>query len=153
MDSRETPQFPAQQVVHDLIKGMFHKRPPPKSLVSAWDLPRALRLLAEHPFKPLDQASLLYLTRKTTFLVAAACGKRVSEIHALTTAERLLIFRASAVHLLPRAEFLAKNQTRDLLKFYVHSIQRGNRLPFSDHKQASQGSIRANSLKMDHLCH
>ena len=100
-------------VIHDLIKGMFHKRPPSKSLVPAWDLPRALRLLAEPPFEPLDQASLLDLTRKTAFLVAAACGRRVSEIHALSAAENHLEFRASAVHLLPRAGFLAKNQTMD----------------------------------------
>ena len=100
-------------VVHDLIKGMFHKRPPAKSLVPAWDLPRALRMLAEPPFEPLDQASLLDLSRKTAFLVAAACGRRVSEIHALSTAERHLEFRASAVHLLPTAEFLAENQTMD----------------------------------------
>ena len=33
------------------------------------------------------------------------------------------------------------------------TIQRRNGQPFSDHKQASQGSIQANSLKMDHLCH
>ena len=95
------------------IKGMFHKRPPPKLLVPAWDLSRALWLLAEPPFEPLDQASLLDLSRKTAFLVEAACGRRVSEIHALSTAERHLEFRASAVHLLPRAGFLAKNQTMD----------------------------------------
>ena len=69
--------------------------------------------LAEPPFEPLDQASLLDLPRKTTFLVAAACGRRVLETHALSTAERHLVFRASAVHLLPRAGFLAKNQTVD----------------------------------------
>ena len=106
-------------VIQDLIKGMFHKRPPSKSLVPAWDLPRALRLLAEPPFEPLDQASLLDLSRKTAFLVAAACGRRVSEIHALSTAENHLEFRASAVHLLPRAGFLAKNQTMDFTPKHI----------------------------------
>ena len=105
--------FSSSTVVHDLIKGMFHKRPPPNSLVPEWDLSRALWLLAEPPFEPLDQASLLDLSRKTAFLVAAACGRRVSEIHALFTADRHLEFRASAVHLLSRARFLAKNQTMD----------------------------------------
>ena len=105
--------------IHDLIKGMFNKRPPQKSLVPAWDLPRAIRLLAEPPFEPLDQASLLDLSRKTAFLVAAACGRRVSEIHALSTAEKHLEFRAMAVHLLPRAGFLAKNQTIDFTPKHI----------------------------------
>ena len=53
------------------------------------------------------------LTRKTAFLVAAACGRRVSEIQALSVAENHLRFGSNAVHLLPRAGFLAKNQSLD----------------------------------------
>ena len=52
-------------VMHILIEGKFHKRPPSKSLVSVWDLPRALRSLVEPPLEPLDQASRLDLSRKT----------------------------------------------------------------------------------------
>ena len=103
----------SSKVVHDLIKGMYHKSPLSKLLVPAWDLPQTRCLLVEPPFKPLDQASLLDLSRKTTLLVVAACGRRVSEIHTLSTTERHLEFRASAVHLLPRAGFLARNQTMD----------------------------------------
>ncbi len=56
---------------------------------------------------------MMDLTRKTAFLVAAASGRRVSEIHALSTAENHLELRKDAAHLLPRAGFLAKNQTLD----------------------------------------
>ncbi len=86
--------------IHDLIKGMFHKRPPSRSLVQAWDLSRVLRFMLD-------------LTRKTTFLVAGASGRRVSEIHALSTPENHLELRRDATHLLLRAGFLAKNQTLD----------------------------------------
>ena len=33
--------------IQDLIKGMFHQRPPTKSLVPSWDLPTALRFWAD----------------------------------------------------------------------------------------------------------
>ncbi len=56
---------------------------------------------------------MMDLSRKTAFLVAAASGRRVSEIHALSMAEKHLEFRGDAAHLLPRAGFLAKNQTMD----------------------------------------
>lgn len=106
-------------MVHDLIKGMFHKRPPSRTLVPAWDLPRALRFLANPPFEPLNQASMMDLTRKTAFLVAAASGRRVSDIHALSVAENHIQWGSNAVHLLPRAGFLAKNQTLDFTPKHI----------------------------------
>ena len=105
--------------IQDLIKGMFHQRPPTKSLVPSWDLPTALRFWAEPPFEPLHQANLMDLTRKTVFLVAAACGRRVSEIQALSVAENHIRWSSNAVHLLPRAGFLAKNQTLDFIPKHI----------------------------------
>ena len=106
-------------VLHDLIKGMYHNRPPQRSLVPAWDLPRTLQFLAEPPFEPMDQSSMADLSRKTAFLVAAASGRRVSEIHALSSAEKHITFSREGVHLLPRAGFLAKNQTIDFTPKHI----------------------------------
>ena len=105
--------------IQDLIKGMFHQRPPTKSLVPSWGLPTALHFLAEPPFEPLHQANLMDLTRKTAFLVAAACGRRVSEIQALSVVENHIRWSSNAVHLLPRAGFLAKNQTLDFTHKHI----------------------------------
>ena len=96
-----------------LIKGAFHERPPDRSLVPAWDLSLALGVVADSPYEPMHLLDLPELTRKTVFLVAAASGRRVSEIHALSTKEGHLRFSNGAVSLLPRAGFLAKNQTLD----------------------------------------
>ena len=96
-----------------LIKGTFHERPPDRSLVPAWDLSLALGVVADSPYEPMHLLDLPELTRKTVFLVAAASGRRVSEIHALSTKEGHLRFSNGAVSLLPRAGFLAKNQTLD----------------------------------------
>ena len=97
----------------NLIKGAFHERPPERSLVPAWDLSLALGMIADSPYEPMHLLDLPELTRKTVFLVAAASGRRVSEIHALSMKEEHLRFSAGAVSLLPRAGFLAKNQTLD----------------------------------------
>ena len=97
-----------------LIKGAFHERTPDRSLVPAWDLSLALGVVADSPYEPMHLLDLPELTRKTVFLVAAASGRRVSEIHALSTKEGHLRFSNGAVSLLPRAGFLAKNQTLDL---------------------------------------
>jgi len=98
-------------LLQDLIKGMFHIRPPQRSLVPRWDLPRALQLLAKPPFEPMNRASTADIARKTAFLIATASGRRVSDIQALSTADNHISFTKDAVHLLPRAGYLAKNQS------------------------------------------
>ena len=97
----------------NLIKGAFHERPPERSLVPAWDLSLALGTIADSPYEPMHLLDLPELTRKTVFLVAAASGRRVSKIHALSMKEEHLRFSGGSVSLLPRAGFLAKNQTLD----------------------------------------
>ena len=106
-------------VLNDLVKAIFNKRPPSSSLVPSWDLPRALRILAEPPFEPMDQCSMMDLSRKTAFLVAAASGRRVSDIGALSVAENHLTVRSDGVHLLPRAGYLAKNQTQSFTPKHI----------------------------------
>ena len=106
-------------VLNDLLKAMFNKRPPSSSLVPSWDLPRALRILAEPPFEPMDQCSMMDLSRKTAFLVAAASGRRVSDIQALSVSENHIAFRSDGVHLLPRAGYLAKNQTQNFTPKHI----------------------------------
>ena len=36
------------EVIHNLIEGMLHQRPPNQSVVPSWDLPLALQLLQDH---------------------------------------------------------------------------------------------------------
>jgi len=96
-----------------LVRGIFNERPPERSLVPDWDLPSALRLLSETPFEPLGNATLEDLTKKTVFLVAAASGRRVSDLHALSVAGEHLSISSSGARLLPRSGYLSKNQTPD----------------------------------------
>ena len=99
--------------IRDLIRGCFNKRPPERSLVPSWDLPTALRLLGERPYEPLGNATFEDLTKKTVFLIAAASGRRVSDIHALSVAREHCVVSSSGARLLPRSGYLAKNQTPD----------------------------------------
>lgn len=95
----------------NLIKGMFTVRPPVRQLVPEWDLPLVLQDLASEAFEPIKDLSLLDLSRKAAFLIAVACGRRCSEIHALSIDEAHLRWSKDGVSILPRAGFLAKNQT------------------------------------------
>lgn len=96
-----------------LVKGIFNTRPPERTLVPDWDLPTALRLLSKTPYEPMGNATLEDITKKTVFLVAAASGRRVSDIHALSIAGEHLSISPSGARLLPRSGYLAKNQTQD----------------------------------------
>lgn len=90
---------------------MFHIRPPERSLIPRWDLPLVLRFLASPEFSALHKLSLLELSQRTAFLLAVACGRRCSEIHALSIRPEYLEINESGAILLPRAGFLVKNQT------------------------------------------
>ncbi|KAL0146452.1 hypothetical protein M9458_058244, partial [Cirrhinus mrigala] len=56
-----------------------------RSMVPVWDLSLVLSALAEPPFEPLLSAELKVLSFKTALLLALACGKRVGDLHALST--------------------------------------------------------------------
>ena len=94
-----------------LLKAVFLKRPPCRSLVPAWSLPAVLRSLAEAPFEPLHKSSLFHLIIKTVFLVAIASGQRRSSLQALSMEPGHLRWENSGVRLIPKASFIAKNQT------------------------------------------
>ena len=97
-----------------LIKGAFHERPPDRSLVPAWDLSLALGVVADSPYETNALAGPAGVNQEDS-VPSSSGGRagRVSEIHALSTKEGHLRFSNGAVSLLPRAGFLAKNQTLD----------------------------------------
>ena len=98
-------------IITQLIKGMFNQRPPVRQLLPNWDLPLVLRFVASFTHSNLDELNLLTLTKLTAFLLAVSCGRRCSEIHALSIKKEFMRFDQDGVTLLPRAGFLAKNQS------------------------------------------
>ena len=89
---------------------MFNLRPPSRKLVPEWDLPLVLQFLASRKFSNFRELSLLELSYRTAFLLAVACGRRCSELHALSISKNHMRFSPEGATLLPRAGFLAKNQ-------------------------------------------
>ncbi|XP_038074932.1 uncharacterized protein LOC119742822 [Patiria miniata] len=94
-----------------LHRGMFVSRPPQQRLVPSWDLGSVLSALTKPPYEPLANASLLNLTLKTIFLIAAATARRRSELHALTIEQGHVRWEPHGVRLIPHKMFLAKNQS------------------------------------------
>ena len=94
-----------------ILRSFFLSRPPERTLVPPWSLHAVLRALAKPPFEPLAQASFHHLTVKTVFLIAVASGQRRSTLHALTLEPGHIRWESAGVRLIPRAGFLAKNQT------------------------------------------
>ena len=72
----------------------------------------------------MNKASLHYITIKTVFLVAIASGHRVSTLQALSIEPGHLRWEAKGVRLIPRADFIAKNQTHSspLVEIFLPSI-------------------------------
>ena len=107
-----------------LLKAFFLQRPPVRSLVPSWSLPSVLRCLAEAPFEPLQQASLFHLTIKTVFLIAIASGQRRSSLQALSIEPGHLRWEQSGVRLIPKASFVAKNQSASTgsVEFFLPSL-------------------------------
>ncbi|KAL0147283.1 hypothetical protein M9458_057407, partial [Cirrhinus mrigala] len=72
-------------LVTSFLRGARRLRPFRPSMVPVWDLSLVLSALAEPPFEPLLSAELKVLSFKTALLLALACGKRVGDLHALST--------------------------------------------------------------------
>ena len=89
---------------------MFDERPPVRKLVPSWNLQDVLDLLTRDPYEPAGRASLLHLSIKTAFLLAAATARRSSEIHALTLEPGHMRWEPGGVRMTPTASFLTKNQ-------------------------------------------
>ena len=94
-----------------LMKSLFLSRPPQKKLSPSWSLSRVLRALSKAPFEPMHNSSLSNLTIKTIFLLAVACGRRRSFLHALSARPGHIRWEINGVRLIPHAKFVAKNQT------------------------------------------
>ncbi|KAL0177571.1 hypothetical protein M9458_026465, partial [Cirrhinus mrigala] len=72
-------------LVTSFLRGARRLRPFRPNMVPVWDLSLVLSALAEPPFEPLLSAELKVLSFKTALLLALACGKRVGDLHALST--------------------------------------------------------------------
>jgi len=101
--------------VTDLFRAFGVERPICKKLFPQWDLPLVLRSLRLSPYEPLGDALLQDVTRKTTFLLALASGKRRGELAALLADNHHLQFARdwSSVTLLPDVFFRGKAQRTD----------------------------------------
>ncbi|PIK33469.1 hypothetical protein BSL78_27421 [Apostichopus japonicus] len=98
-------------VLRQVLRGMFHRRPPRRRLAPSWALHEVLTTLAGSPYEPLHNAPLDKLTHKTLFLIAAASARRRSCLHALTLQRGFTRFEPGGVRLLPDPHFLPKNQS------------------------------------------
>ena len=97
-------------LVSQFVRGAYRLRPGRTLRAPSWDLSLVLRSLTQAPYEPLGQADLKSLSHKTLFLLAVCSAKRVSELHALSTSEQCLRWKAgdSGVSLWPNPAFLPK---------------------------------------------
>ena len=101
----------ADKLLSSLISNFTLERPVKRTLFPKWSLELVLNYLAGEPFEPIQQASRLHLSQKTTFLLLLATASRVSELHALSASEDCLRWNQDgSVSLLPNPAFLAKNR-------------------------------------------
>ena len=107
-----------------MIRSFELKRPRSRPLLPAWSLPAVLQALAKEPFEPMSKASLHHLTLKAAFLVAIASGHRVSTLNALSVDPVHIRWEPQGVRLVPRPDFIAKNQTHSspLVEVFLPSI-------------------------------
>ena len=114
-----------------LLRAFFLEKPPSRTLVPSWSLPAVLRALAKPPFEPLAQASFYHLSIKTVFLIAVASGHRRSSLHALTVDPGHIGWESSGVRLIPKAGFLAQNQTAssDVVEIFLPSLSSHSSVP------------------------
>ena len=72
----------------------------------------------------MSKASLHHLTLKAAFLVAIASGHRVSTLNALSVDPGHIRWEPQGVRLVPRPDFIAKNQTHSspLVEVFLPSI-------------------------------
>ena len=92
--------------IGDVIRALQIQDPPGSKEIVYWNLDVVLRFLCSSKFEPLEQASLVDLTKKTLFLITLALAKRVSEIQALS---RLVGFSVEGAVVSLIMGFRAKN--------------------------------------------
>ena len=118
-------------ILTSLINSFWVKRPMVRPMVPEWDLTTVLQILRKAPFEPprFDTVQQKKLTTwKTVFLLALACAKRASEIHAISRDPSDLIFEKDGVWLRFHPEFIAKTQrlSSSSEPFLIPSIDRKN---------------------------
>ena len=70
--------------IKDVIRSLKLRTPAKNPRIVNWNLDVVLKFLVSDRFEPLEQCSLLNLTKKTFILLALALSKRVSELQALS---------------------------------------------------------------------
>ena len=98
-------------LISDVLKGISARDARNPRRIPLWDLFLVLDALRNPPFEPLAQVSRKWLTLKTVFLVALACGRRSSGVHGLSGLRSDISREADggfSLRFLP--DFLAKNQ-------------------------------------------
>ena len=99
----------ASSVVSRMFWSFERSCPPQEILPPDWNLSLVLLCLSRPPFEPLKLTSGKHLTWKTSFLLALASAKRVSELHSLSFCVcHSRGWRACTFSFLP--DFMAKTQ-------------------------------------------
>lgn len=120
----------SHSLVCSFLKGARRLNPARNPHFPVWDLPLVLAFLCSPQFEPLQSIDIKRLSLKTSFLLAIATAKRVSELHALSISELCLRWLPddSGVVLRPNPSFLPKvllpqfiNQHIELASFQTSS--------------------------------
>ena len=96
--------------LHRLLSSFYRDRPKSSRNLPKWNLSVVLNELTKAPFEPMKDTDLKLLTLKTAFLLALACGKCCSEIHAWVANKVSNLGQWEKVTLFPSSDFIAKNQ-------------------------------------------
>ena len=98
-------------LIRDTLKGYAEEESRSPRKLPAWDLNLVLSFLKSSNFEPLTGIDLKSLTLKTTFLLALASSRRVSEINHLSGLPKdVALDSVGAFCLRFLSEFVAKNQ-------------------------------------------
>lgn len=120
----------SHSLVCSFLKGARRLNPARNPHFPVWDLSLVLAFLCSPQFEPLQSIDIKWMSLKTSFLLAIATAKRVSELHALSVSERCLRWLPddSGVVLRPNPSFLPKvllpqfiNQHIELASFQTSS--------------------------------
>lgn len=110
----------------------------------SWDLSLVLKSLTQHPFEPMEQGDLKWISWKTAFILAITSAKCVGELHALSVSESCIRWNAdkSVVTLWPNP--LSPRTRRSTgLNPTVGGAQDGNHTELLCPVRALKGYLRA----------
>ena len=145
-----------------LLSSFHRDRPKSSRNLPKWNLSILLSELTKAPFNSMKDTDLKHLTLKTTFLLALASGKCLSEIHAWVANKVSNLGQWEKVALFPSSDFIAKNQLAregsqsvspvtiaEALRYYLDRTKdlRGSRsLLFISFKKGHTSDIRTATL-------